>query len=176
MTRPKIEDYPILHGPSMSQVWNGRKMLLDLPPHLATPTARNAGKIFWVNELTQLADNSYFIPSRFFYLVNQENHSRRALTALGWRVVRQQVSRCCLSYTLCIYRYEYRIYFTSLKAPLSLRLKYQSLPFIVHTSIFSPMPTKFSKASTVRAQLYFLGEYNPRLDLFITIHYLYRIV
>ncbi|KIO17254.1 hypothetical protein M407DRAFT_33083 [Tulasnella calospora MUT 4182] len=86
MTRPKMEDYPILHGSSMSQVWNGRKMLLDLPPHFVTPTARNAGKIYWINELAQLVDNSYFIPSRFFHLVDEKDHSRRALTALGWRV------------------------------------------------------------------------------------------
>lgn len=87
-----MEDYPILLGTSMSQVWNGRKMLLDLPPHLATPTARNAGKIFWVNELTQLVDHSYFIPSRFFYLVNEGDRSKRVLMALGWKVVCEQVS------------------------------------------------------------------------------------
>lgn len=86
-----MEDYPIFSGSSMSQVWNGTKMLLDLPPELATPTARNAGKIFWINELTQLSDYSYFIPAWYFRLQDEHDTEEHKLMALGWQVERRMV-------------------------------------------------------------------------------------
>lgn len=80
-----MEDYPILKGTSMSEVWHGRKMLLDLPLEQVTPTVRNGGKIFWVNELAQLTNGTYFIPSRYYYQVSEDNE-RREMMALGWKV------------------------------------------------------------------------------------------
>ncbi|KIO21109.1 hypothetical protein M407DRAFT_29269 [Tulasnella calospora MUT 4182] len=88
LTRSRMEDYPIFTSSSMSQVWNGTKMLLELPADLATPTARNASKIFWINKLTQLLDRSYFVPSRYFRLQDPHNPEKRDLMAFGWTVER----------------------------------------------------------------------------------------
>lgn len=81
-----MEDYPVDSGVSSSQVWNGTKMLFDVPSHLSTPTAQHNGIIYWVNEIIQLSNGLYFVPQRFY---KEEISSGRRLMACGW-VLRQQ--------------------------------------------------------------------------------------
>lgn len=47
----------------MLQVFNGTKMLLDLP---SPPAVRVNGTIYFVNELLQESSKAYFIRERFF--------------------------------------------------------------------------------------------------------------
>ena len=61
-----MNDYPRDGGKKMSEVWNGYKMLLDGPQGISTPTVKVHNEIFFVNELLQREDRSYFIPERFF--------------------------------------------------------------------------------------------------------------
>ncbi|KAG0693799.1 hypothetical protein DFH29DRAFT_774696, partial [Suillus ampliporus] len=63
LTRFAMQDYPEDGGKGMSQVFNGKKMLLDLP---SPPAARVDGKVFFVNELLQDSSGDYFIPECFF--------------------------------------------------------------------------------------------------------------
>lgn len=58
-----MQDYPEDGGDGMSQVFNGTKMLLDLP---SPPAVRVNGTIYFVNELLQESSKAYFIPERFF--------------------------------------------------------------------------------------------------------------
>jgi hypothetical protein len=67
ITRFCMNDYPEDGGDGMTQVFNGEKMLIDLPPEMASPTVRVNGRIFFVNELLQRSSGAYFIPERFFY-------------------------------------------------------------------------------------------------------------
>jgi hypothetical protein len=69
----------------MSQAHNGSKMLLELPMHTTTPTVRVGSLVFYVGELLQKRDKSFYIPERFFSRQGQ-------LHALGWRVTRSTVS------------------------------------------------------------------------------------
>ncbi|KAG2079913.1 uncharacterized protein F5147DRAFT_784669 [Suillus discolor] len=57
------KDYPEDGGKGMSQVFNGEKMLFELP---SPPAAKVDGEIYFVNELLQDASGDYFIPERFF--------------------------------------------------------------------------------------------------------------
>lgn len=74
-----MQDYPVDGGLGMSQAHNGSKMLLELPLHTTTPAVRVRGLIFYVGELLQRSDWSFYIPERFFSRQGQ-------LYALGWRV------------------------------------------------------------------------------------------
>ena len=42
-------------------------MLFDIPPTLVVPTVCVNDRIFFVGELLQQSDGTYFIPERFFY-------------------------------------------------------------------------------------------------------------
>ncbi|KAG2145797.1 hypothetical protein DEU56DRAFT_708851, partial [Suillus clintonianus] len=64
LTRFAMEDYPEDSGAGMSQVFNGKKMLLDLP---SPPAARVNGIIYFTGELLQDDSGGYFIPERFFH-------------------------------------------------------------------------------------------------------------
>ncbi|KAG1723899.1 hypothetical protein EDB19DRAFT_1915867 [Suillus lakei] len=63
LTRLAMQDYPEDGGKGMSQVFNGEKMLFELP---SPPAAKVDGEIYFVNELLQDASGDYFIPERFF--------------------------------------------------------------------------------------------------------------
>ncbi|KAG1762178.1 hypothetical protein EDD22DRAFT_743588, partial [Suillus occidentalis] len=63
LTRFAMQDYPEDGRKGMSQVFNGKKMLLNLP---SPPAARVEGKVFFINELLQDTSGDYFIPERFF--------------------------------------------------------------------------------------------------------------
>ncbi|KAG1824214.1 hypothetical protein EV424DRAFT_1320857, partial [Suillus variegatus] len=63
LTRFSMQDYPEDGGDGMSQVFNGQKMLLELP---SPPAARVDGKIYFVNELLQECSGGFFVPERFF--------------------------------------------------------------------------------------------------------------
>ncbi|KAG2064483.1 hypothetical protein BDR04DRAFT_1162485 [Suillus decipiens] len=63
LTRFAMQDYPEDGGDGMSQVFNGTKMLLDLP---SPPAVRVDGTIYFINELLQESSKGYFIPEHFF--------------------------------------------------------------------------------------------------------------
>jgi hypothetical protein len=94
-----MQDYPEDSGEEMSQVFNGKKMLLDLP---SPPAARVDGMIYFTGELLQDDSGGYFIPERFFYASLPADSSDgdsdpceqpdgRALYALGRAVERTEV-------------------------------------------------------------------------------------
>ncbi|KAH9028757.1 hypothetical protein EDB85DRAFT_1867621, partial [Lactarius pseudohatsudake] len=66
ITRLAIWDYPINGNGGASQIFHGSKML-DVSSALVVPTVCVDGRIFFVNELLQNQDRTYFIPERFFY-------------------------------------------------------------------------------------------------------------
>jgi hypothetical protein len=91
-----MQDYPEDGGKGMSQVFNGKKMLLDLP---SPPAARVEGKVFFVNELLQDTSGDYFIPEHFFLSSSSvdddvehcEKSDAKILYALGRAVQRTDV-------------------------------------------------------------------------------------
>lgn len=90
-------DYPVEGKGFMSEVWHGRKMSEELPPEIAPPTAENQGRVFWINELLECFDRSYYYPERFFYIADE-------LWAEGHDVVAGAVSlhfSSCYSLTPC---------------------------------------------------------------------------
>ncbi|KAG2346414.1 hypothetical protein BDR05DRAFT_878375 [Suillus weaverae] len=98
LTRFAMQDYPEDSGEEMSQVFNGKKMLLDLP---SPPAARVDGMIYFTGELLEDDSGGYFIPERFFYASLPADSSDgdsdpceqpdgRALYALGRTVERTE--------------------------------------------------------------------------------------
>ncbi|KAF8259436.1 hypothetical protein EI94DRAFT_1440876, partial [Lactarius quietus] len=67
LTRFAIWDYTIDGQGYAAQVLHGSKMLFDIEPALVVPTVSVNRHIFFVGELLQQSDGSYFIPERFFY-------------------------------------------------------------------------------------------------------------
>ncbi|KAI0631687.1 hypothetical protein C8Q77DRAFT_1030108, partial [Trametes polyzona] len=65
LTRFAMSDYARDGGKGMSQVQNGKKMLVDLPSEVSSPAVRVNGQIFFVNELLRCKDGSLFIPHLF---------------------------------------------------------------------------------------------------------------
>ena len=82
----------------MMQVFNGSKILLDLPSEIFSPTARIHGQIFFVNELLQCSSGAYFIPEQVFYAKSEasgpttELFRDKELFALGHDVSLTEVS------------------------------------------------------------------------------------
>ncbi|KAG1844796.1 hypothetical protein DFJ58DRAFT_717578 [Suillus subalutaceus] len=64
LTRFSMQDYPEDSGEGMLQVFNGKKMLLDLP---SPPAARVDGMIYFTGELLQDDSGGYFILEHFFH-------------------------------------------------------------------------------------------------------------
>jgi hypothetical protein len=58
-----MQDFPEDGGSGMSQVFNGEKMLHELP---SPPAVRVNGSVYFVGELLQESSGGYFIPERFF--------------------------------------------------------------------------------------------------------------
>ncbi|KAJ3002667.1 hypothetical protein NUW54_g5724 [Trametes sanguinea] len=81
LTRLAMSDYPRDGGNGMSQVQNGAKMLLELPSEISSPAVRVGGHIFFVNELLQCQDGSFFIPERFFYAATPAASYARSIPA-----------------------------------------------------------------------------------------------
>ncbi|KAJ7810458.1 hypothetical protein B0H14DRAFT_2157139, partial [Mycena olivaceomarginata] len=50
-TRSGMALYPDDTGNKLEEVWNGDKMLRDVPDHLLSPTIRHNSVIYYVNEL-----------------------------------------------------------------------------------------------------------------------------
>ena len=103
LTRLAMQDFPEDGGKGMSQVFNGEKMLLELP---SPPAAQVDGNVYFVGELLQESSGGYFIPERFFLsspldtsTVVPESPSEQTPTgtkelfALGWSAVRTDVSQ-----------------------------------------------------------------------------------
>ncbi|KAG1735638.1 uncharacterized protein EDB91DRAFT_1250472 [Suillus paluster] len=63
LTRFAMQDYPEDGDKGMSQVFNGDKMMFELP---SPPAAKVDGEIYFVNELLQDVSGDYFIPEHFF--------------------------------------------------------------------------------------------------------------
>ncbi|KAG1803360.1 hypothetical protein EV424DRAFT_1331009, partial [Suillus variegatus] len=91
LTRLAMQDYPEDSGKGMSQVFHGKKMLLDMP---SPPAVRVHGAVYFTDELLQDSTGGYFIPQRFFLGAADPSiddietceHSDKVLYALG-RVV-----------------------------------------------------------------------------------------
>jgi len=93
-----MQDYPEDGGEGMSQVFNGQKMLLDVP---SPPAVRVDGTIYFTNELLQECSGDYFIPERFFLAPSSDsagsdtaehhNSVTKVLYALGRAVERTEV-------------------------------------------------------------------------------------
>ncbi|KAF8266576.1 hypothetical protein EI94DRAFT_1425707, partial [Lactarius quietus] len=66
ITQFAIWDYPIDGEGGASQVFHGSKMLVDIPSDLAAPAVCVNDQIFFLDELLQTSDRTYFIPSCFF--------------------------------------------------------------------------------------------------------------
>ena len=64
-TRSGMALYPDDAGNKLEEVWNGDKMLRDVPDHLLSPTIRHNSVIYYVNELVQCSDGSWFLPKRW---------------------------------------------------------------------------------------------------------------
>lgn len=56
------------HGKKVSEVWQSKKWLQDVPDHVLTPMFRcpRDDKVFYVNEMVSYEDGKLFIPERFF--------------------------------------------------------------------------------------------------------------
>ena len=63
LTHFAMQDYPEDGGRGMSQVFNGEKMLFELP---SPPAAKVNGEVYFVNELLRDSSGDYFIPEQFF--------------------------------------------------------------------------------------------------------------
>lgn len=93
-----MQFYPEFAHGRASEVWHGTKWLLDAPDDILTPTARVNGEIYWVDELSQLSDGGYFIPTRFFIVAPKDGKSNdpKALWARGHNVyLHEVISRIC---------------------------------------------------------------------------------
>ncbi|EGO24813.1 hypothetical protein SERLADRAFT_438415 [Serpula lacrymans var. lacrymans S7.9] len=89
VTRLNMQDYPEEGGDGMSQIFHGRKMLLDVPPDRVSQNVRLSGKLFYIHELLQCASGAYFIPERFYYAyppLDGGNSPTKELYALGYDV------------------------------------------------------------------------------------------
>ncbi|KAG1905545.1 uncharacterized protein F5891DRAFT_927092, partial [Suillus fuscotomentosus] len=58
-----MQDYPEDGGKGMSEVFNGKKMLFDLPSPPAVQVDRT---VYFTDKLLQESSGGYFIPKRFF--------------------------------------------------------------------------------------------------------------
>lgn len=58
-----MQDCPEDSGKGMLQVFNGEKILFELP---SPPAAKVDGEIYFVNKLLQDVSGDYFIPEHFF--------------------------------------------------------------------------------------------------------------
>jgi hypothetical protein len=59
-----MQDHPEDSREEMLQVFNGKKMLLDLP---SPPAAHVDGVMYFTGELLEDDSGGYFIPEHFFY-------------------------------------------------------------------------------------------------------------
>jgi len=88
-----MQDYPEDGGKGMSQVFNGEKMLFELP---SPPAAKVDGEIYFMDELLQEVSGDYFIPERFFlasYAASESSDiAERQVYALGRAVQRTEVN------------------------------------------------------------------------------------
>lgn len=91
--RPYMQFYPEQSDKGTSQLWHGRKWLLDAPDDSLTPMVsvgkKGEEKHFYVNELLQLQDGKLFVPTRFFY---DESGGCKTLRAMGHDAVMTPVS------------------------------------------------------------------------------------
>jgi hypothetical protein len=102
-----MQDYPEDGGKGMSQVFNGTKMLLDLPSPPAVQVNRT---VYFTDELLQESSGGYFIPNRFFLaagdtLADTTESCDKVLYALGRAAqrteVRSHLCNVCLSSNVC---------------------------------------------------------------------------
>jgi len=80
-------------------------MLHDLPDELAPPSVMVEKRVYFVNELLQQRDHTYFIPTKFFQVKEGVDQASKVL-AVGHTVSQTDVSQS--SYNLLLNN-EYRI-------------------------------------------------------------------
>ncbi|KAJ7670498.1 hypothetical protein B0H14DRAFT_3102396 [Mycena olivaceomarginata] len=74
-------------GNKLGEVWHGEKMMRDTPDHLLSPNICHNGKMYYVNELVQRTDGSWFLPKRW---VTRNNG--KVMLASGYNNTRSAVS------------------------------------------------------------------------------------
>jgi hypothetical protein len=79
--------YPEDAGNKLGEVWHGEKMMRDTPDHLLSPNIRHNGKMYYVNELVQRTDGSWFLPKRW---VTRNNG--KVMLASGYNVKESEAS------------------------------------------------------------------------------------
>ncbi|KAH9920588.1 uncharacterized protein B0H18DRAFT_936500 [Fomitopsis serialis] len=69
-TRRKMHLLPefVPNGKPITEVWQTKKWLVDVPDDLLTPMVRIHRKDFYVHELVYCSDGTWFLPQRFFEL------------------------------------------------------------------------------------------------------------
>ncbi|KAG1872268.1 hypothetical protein F4604DRAFT_1881049 [Suillus subluteus] len=94
LTRLAMQDYPEDGGKGMLQVFNGTKMLLNLPSPPAVQVNRT---VYFTDELLQESSGGYFIPNRFFLAAGDTP----ADTTESCDKVRSHLCNVCLSSNVC---------------------------------------------------------------------------
>jgi hypothetical protein len=89
LSRPGMVFYPDDSGSSLTQAWNGDKMLKDVPDHLLTPMIKYQNVIYYVNELVRRKCGGWFIPKRWI----TKNGS---MHAVGYIVTEREVCNILL--------------------------------------------------------------------------------
>lgn len=71
----------------MSEVFHAEKMVKDLPLEFRPPVVRVERELYFINELLQLRNKDYFIPTCYI-----RDGGTNQLYALGWQVTKTEVS------------------------------------------------------------------------------------
>ncbi|KIN94074.1 hypothetical protein M404DRAFT_169267 [Pisolithus tinctorius Marx 270] len=94
LTRFAMQDFPEDGGEGMSQVFNGGKLLHELP---SPPAIRVDGTVYFVDELLQECSGDYFFPEHFFLAAPEAIAGSatgflptKAVYALGWAATRTE--------------------------------------------------------------------------------------
>ena len=95
-TRSGMALYPEDAGNKLEEVWHGDKMLRDIPDHLLSPTIRHNGTMYYVDELVQCSDGSWFLPKRWL-----TRNGGKSMFASGFHVTESDV---CIA-ALCAFAY-----------------------------------------------------------------------
>lgn len=94
-TRSGMSLYPEDAGSKLGEVWHGDKMLREIPDRLLTPTIRHRGVIYYINELMQCSDGSWFLPKRWL-----TRSGGKVMLASGFKVTESTVCFICVVMSL----------------------------------------------------------------------------
>jgi hypothetical protein len=95
LTHFAMQDFPKDGGKGMSQVFSGKKMLVNLP---SPPVAQVDRKVFCINELLQDSSGDYFIPECFFLgslFVDDDHHILSPCCTNGTDASNERLAMVC---------------------------------------------------------------------------------